>query len=120
MKAFAANSAPPEPMAVPVRRKSGVELIAEERGRQITDEGWDASHDDEHTMGELAAAAMCYAELGIDEEITAIGGSEEFAQEWWPWEQEWWKPSPDRIKNLTRAAALLAAEIDRLQRKETA
>jgi hypothetical protein len=37
----------------------------------------------------------------------------------WPWDAEWWKPSPDSVRNLVKAGALIAAEIDRLQRKET-
>ena len=33
----------------------------------------------------------------------------------WPWEANWWKPTPeDRIKELAKAGALIAAEIDRL------
>jgi hypothetical protein len=33
----------------------------------------------------------------------------------WPWDMKWWKPSDDPIKNLVKAGALIAAEIDRLQ-----
>jgi len=33
----------------------------------------------------------------------------------WPWEKSWWKPTPnDRVKELVKAGALIAAEIDRL------
>jgi hypothetical protein len=33
----------------------------------------------------------------------------------------WWKPTPsDRIRELTKAGALIAAEIDRLKRAEQA
>lgn len=95
---------------------NGAQLIAEERQRQIDVEGWDAAHDDQHEMGEMASAAMCYAEQGLDEEIQEVGGSEEFAQEWWPWDHAWWKPSPDRVRNLVKAGALIAAEIDRIRR----
>jgi hypothetical protein len=36
----------------------------------------------------------------------------------WPWEQpDWWKPSDNPIRNLEKAGALIAAEIDRLIRK---
>lgn len=35
---------------------------------------------------------------------------------WWPWAVRWWKPK-DPIRDLVRAGALIAAEIDRLQRK---
>jgi hypothetical protein len=34
----------------------------------------------------------------------------------WPWDYDWWKPSDDPIRNLTKAGALIAAEIDRLNR----
>jgi hypothetical protein len=33
----------------------------------------------------------------------------------WPWEKSWWKPSADPIRNLVKAGALIAAEIDRLR-----
>lgn len=36
--------------------------------------------------------------------------------EGWPWRDEDWKPSNDRVANLVKAGALIAAEIDRLQR----
>jgi hypothetical protein len=37
----------------------------------------------------------------------------------WPWDKGWWKPTPDnRIRELEKAGALIAAEIDRLQRME--
>lgn len=35
----------------------------------------------------------------------------------WPWHSSWWKPSDDPIRNLVKAGALIAAEIDRLQRQ---
>ena len=93
--------------------KTGIELIAEERQRQIEVEGWTAEHDDLHDMGELVAAAMCYLTHPDDR-------AEEFGDDppiWWPWELMWWKPEPlNRIRELQKAGALIAAEIDRLQR----
>lgn len=42
--------------------KSGIEIIAEERQRQISVENWSLNHDVmHHTKGELAQAAACYA-----------------------------------------------------------
>ncbi len=41
--------------------KTGIELIAQERQRQVSEEGWTAEHDDGHTDQELARAASCYA-----------------------------------------------------------
>lgn len=97
----------------------GAALIAEERARQIAKEGWTPDHDDEHTNGELADSAACYAALGGAQ---ARGRANE---PWmpppaaWPWDQSWWKPQ-DQMRNLVRAGALLAAEIDRLLRKKGA
>jgi hypothetical protein len=36
--------------------KTGVELIAEERKRQIEVEGWDEKHDDQHLEYDLSCA----------------------------------------------------------------
>lgn len=90
-------------------------LIAAERQRQIEREGWTPDHDDaEHQTGELVHAAICYAYHPFSNERQAI------TPPWrWPWEPESWKPTPeDRIRELTKAAALIAAEIDRLLRYE--
>lgn len=94
---------------------TGIELIAVERRRQIDVEGWSAGHDDEHILGEMISAGITYAshavttitDYGIDLDDLGI----------WPWAEEWWKPG-DPIQNLAKAAALFAAEIDRLQRAQ--
>lgn len=91
--------------------ESGAELIATERRRQVEAEGWTPDHDDGHNDKELRWAAACYLLSG---EITIDG--EDFRLRCWPWADFWWKPSPDPIRNLVKAGALIAAEIDRLQR----
>jgi hypothetical protein len=45
------------------RVKTGIELIAAERERQITAEDRTPKHDDEHRLGELSQAAACYADI---------------------------------------------------------
>jgi hypothetical protein len=97
----------------------GAELIAAERRRQICAEGWTPEHDDEHITGEMIGAAVTYAahalEIVSDHEVPGADN-----EGWWPWDEKWWKPSPDPIRNLAKAGALIAAEIDRLLRaKET-
>lgn len=90
--------------------KTGIELIAEERQRQIEKEGWTPEHDDGHLEGEMVNAAagyMVHALLGV------FGRT---PPQMWPWNRVWWKPSEDPIRNLTKAGALIAAEIDRIQR----
>jgi hypothetical protein len=91
-------------------RAGAVGLIAAERARQQTAEGWDTGHDDEHDQGELAAAAASYAApyRGIVPEVPPAT---------WPWGRRWWKPTPDdRVRELVKAGALIVAEIERLQR----
>jgi len=63
---------------------TGVEAIAAERKRQIEAEGWTPEHDDEHTNGEMADAAACYARRRGDPDPMPPGV--------WPWCEEWWKP----------------------------
>lgn len=118
---------------------NGVDLIAAERKRQIEEEGWTPEHDDEHGKSELAQAAACYAWPPM---------RPVFVKKAWPWDREWWKPtipvrgsvacgcrsagecnhfaSPTanaitdaRIRDLAKAGALIAAEIDRLTRART-
>jgi len=89
-------------------QKTGVELIREERIRQIHEEGWTLEHDAQHTDGSLAVAGAAYA--------LHLRGAGVFSVPLiWPWSKEWWKPSEDHIRNLAKAGALIAAEIDRLQ-----
>jgi hypothetical protein len=105
--------------------KTGIELIEIERARQMTHEGWTAQHDDDHDAGELAQAAACYAMPDAQRPTKAAvvpGSPRSPAQRVriphrWPWDAEWWRPTPDdRVRELVKAGALIAAEIDRLQR----
>lgn len=89
--------------------KSGIELIATERKRQIEVEGWSETHDDTHTDHQLSFAARCYAAAFTPTKYPPLG---------WPWEVKWWKPSRSYRRNLVKAGALIAAEIDRLNRLE--
>lgn len=91
----------------------GAHLIERERARQKSEEGWTADHDDLHDQGELAAAASRYALYH-----TAYYEQSEIGT-YWPWHPKWWKPA-DAVRNLVKAGALIAAEIDRIQRKDVA
>lgn len=85
---------------------SVIEEIAAERGRQIEVEGWTPEHDDEHACGEMAYAAACYCIATVDRSGPPAC---------WPWAASWWKPK-SRRRDLIRAAALIVAEIERLDR----
>jgi hypothetical protein len=93
-------------------QSAGVAAIAEERARQVAKEGWTPEHDDEHNEGEMAEAAACYASLASEQALGALECPPPAA---WPWAHSWWKPK-DQRRNLVRAGALIAAELDRLDR----
>lgn len=91
---------------------TGIELIAIERRRQVNDLEWTPDHDDAHEDQSLALAAVCYA-------LPPDGVREFLLRSLWPesWDVGWWKPDEeDRVRELVKAGALIAAEIDRLQR----
>lgn len=111
---------------------SGVALIAAERERQVTAEGWTLEHDERHKAGQLADAAAC---LAATEPIFVRREQSEQNRRYsvgttfvtpWPHETHtgrgesfsgpWRRPETDRIRDLVKAGALIAAEIDRLQR----
>lgn len=97
--------------------------VARERERQMAVEGWTPDHDDSHEGGQMARAAACYAigdthvSRGWGDEWHS-GGSSSARIKIWPWEARWWKPKKRR-HDLVRAAALLVAEIERLDRDAT-
>ena len=95
----------------------GIERIKAERERQIAKEGWTPEHDDSHTREEMAIAAACYAVKGtyamcIERRIDCTNDA-------WPWSEEWDKRNKhSRLRQLEIAGALIAAEIDRIQRRD--
>ena len=93
-----------------VQETTGVLLITKERFRQLAEEGWSYRHDDVNGKNsELAYAAATYILLFIEPD----GDHHKL----WPWAPFNLKPTPDDpIRQLTKAGALIAAEIDRLLR----
>ncbi|KQV28517.1 hypothetical protein ASC97_04070 [Rhizobium sp. Root1203] len=106
-----------------------VQDVFAERRRQMEAEGWTPEHDDAHDDRSLALAGACYAMFAsisdsarasttMPEGLTVdsqpiIGWSAWLSI--WPWSRSWWKPT-DRRRDLVKAAALIIAEIDRLDR----
>ena len=90
---------------------NGADLIKQERIRQISVEGWTHENDEQWVHGELIHAAASY-----------LLNSLKLAYLWlWPWDESWFKPSSDEtIRDLVKAGALIASEIDRRQRSKTA
>ena len=95
----------------------GTGRIQAERQRQITEEGFSLLQDEKYVKQELIKAARGYlvaaefAEVLQDDFCTNL-----LPPTYWPWQLHWWRPSADPIRNLEKAGALIAAEIDRLKR----
>lgn len=90
--------------------------VLDERERQFIDKGFNFAHDDQHDHQELARAAISYAlhyvyRCGIPESSFM----KDQPHLLWPWAEKWWKPKTPR-HDLVRAAALLLAEIERIDR----
>ncbi|HGM5918318.1 TPA: hypothetical protein ACKP5X_000581 [Stenotrophomonas maltophilia] len=92
---------------------SGIAAIADERQRQLQAEGFTREKDQQYRRGELAKAATAYVQLaamdleaGTRDHIAWHGPAAV-----WPWAREWWKPV-DARRDLVRAGALIAAQID--------
>jgi len=90
--------------------------VIDERHRQINKKGYTPQHDNDHDAGELAGAGSAYAlnascqlypyyNLPLDEKPDSF-----------TWDDSHWKPKSPR-EDLVRAAALLIAEIERIDRK---
>lgn len=103
--------APAQVQAEGVQTQAARDVLAE-RQRQVNAEGWTPEHDDEHEEGELAAAAGCYAIWGWGGHAFSQAGDEPKP---WPWNRTWRKPSTLR-RHCVKAAALLLAEIERIDR----
>ena len=99
--------------------------VLKERERQISSEGWSLEHDDDHTDGSLADAAACYAATTRPfkaEEFAGVGYKPYTSySDLWPmsWDDHWWKQKGNRRRNLVKAAALILAEIERLDRSKS-
>lgn len=120
-----------------MKEKTGIELISVERKRQVEEEGWTREHDSQHTSGELAIAAACYASpekiyIKEDRYVQVISFKDPF-----PWDHKFDKrfrcskqdpgkkgnklpdlslhTKEERVDLLIKAGALIAAEIDRIK-----
>lgn len=85
--------------------------VLAERRRHVEGEGWTPEHDDSHDKSEMTFAAIAYLMAVVNPNAAPI---------WWPsfsWSWDWFKPGAVR-RMLVKAAALLIAEIERLDRKD--
>jgi hypothetical protein len=101
---FKAVAVSPTPAWLPVESGAVLAEIAEERRRQIDVHGWSPEHDDGHTAGEIANAAADFAQPGQRPITTS-----------WAFVVKVIDKEPRRVQ-LIKAAALIVAEIERLDR----
>ena len=104
-----------------------IDEISAERQRQVLSEGWTQAHDDKHSDMSLALVAAVYAYAStlapneLDAHASALYGMESgfssVVATMWPkgWDAHWFKPKGSR-RDLIRAAALIVAEIERMDR----
>lgn len=91
-----------------------------ERKRQIDQEHYSHEHDDEYDQNELIRAASSYLSHVIGrgwvfKETCPETYQDEEVPDLWPWDLDFWKPKNPR-RDLVRAAALIIAEIEKIDR----
>lgn len=96
--------------------------VLNERQRQIEKEGYSTAKDDLYVSNELVRGGAGYVNHVVgrswtyNKEMPEVYQNEE-VPEFWPWADNFWKPKSPR-EDLVRAAALLIAEIERIDREE--
>lgn len=91
-------------------REQALAMVVAARDNQVNKHGYTSEHDLNHDRDELAIAAACYALPADKRDNTYITN----LPVKWPFEAEYWKPTPfDRLKELSKAGALILAEIER-------
>ena len=98
---------------------NAIDDVIRERRHQVEREGYTAGHDDAHRHRELAQAAACYVDQHIGRSWVHEHDPDKYQDDDvprdWPWDDSCWKPKTPR-RDLIRAAALIIAEIERLDR----
>lgn len=110
-----------------MEKKTGIELIAEERKRQIEKLGYDADHDEMESAFQLSAAAAMYIAEAMNKDFKDhthydnMGSCARFQireidtrkwKEQWPWDDRNGLQKSDIKECLITAGALIAAQLD--------
>jgi hypothetical protein len=86
--------------------------VKRKRQRQVVVHGWSRMHDDTYTDGSLAIAAIPFIQAACNDKLKL---TDEELQVFWPWPGAF-SAADARREHLINAAALLVAEIERLDR----
>lgn len=90
----------------------GLDLIVEERLRQVNPLGYDIKHDAQcHSPEELMRVGSCYIEYAANE---MEGMAQDSPHPFWPDTEIPWKPEESPIENAAKGAAFVAAALDLL------
>lgn len=104
-------------MAREVEHLKGLDMIVEERLRQVEQLGYTIPHDnEEHSVDELLRIGVCYADAAASEE-EGMSLSEEWGVDekhpFWPEDSTIsWKLEVSPMENATKGAAFIAAALD--------
>lgn len=94
------------------------DMVLFERAKQEA-MGYDAKHDDIHTLGQLTMGEVCFAQTAFTQINSANPLPGCFRHKDWPWEPSSFHAHPDPVGNLVKAAAMLIAEAERIERTRT-
>jgi len=98
----------------------GLDVIVEERLRQVEQLGYTIPHDDsEHSVEELLRIGACYSDLAAmqaegEDPMMSWGSAQ---HPFWPETSIQWKPEPTCPENAAKAGAFIAAGLDLLYAK---
>lgn len=94
------------------------DMVLFERAKQEA-MGFDAKHDDIHALGQLTMGAVCFAQTAFTQinSVKPLPGC--FRHKDWPWEPSSFHAHEDPVGNLVKAAAMLIAEAERIERSRT-
>jgi len=97
-----------------------IQDVINERQRQQLTEGYSEQHDDSYLPGILSLAGAAYAVAGSG--MNGVGTFYQRAKNLWPWhDKSFFKPTRSnrgdkRRRDLVKSAALIIAEIERIDR----
>lgn len=99
-----------------IEHLKGLDVIVEERLRQVGPLGYDVQHDDaEHTVEELLRVGACYIDYAATE---AEGVGQDEVHAFWPENTSIpWNPENSVAENAAKGAAFVAAALDPLYAK---
>lgn len=92
--------------------------VLREREAHHSREGFTNAKDDQYAPGVLGAAGAAYAIAASDKVHPLFQKDSTFytrSPDIWPWSENWWKPTNPR-RALVKAAALIIAEIEKMDR----